>query len=636
MLISPEKNGKIKPHQESESVIDTSQMNEGKRRALEMAEASRDNLELQQSLAGSLFMGKFPWKLMDPFPQQSQLDKEQGDQWLEKFQEYLESNVDPDAIDENGEIPDSVFKGLAELGAFSIKIDKEFDGLGLSQVNYSRAATILGSYCGNTTALISAHQSIGVPQPLIMFGTQEQKQRYLPRFAKGEVSAFALTETGVGSDPARMTTSAELSADGSHYILNGEKLWCTNGTKASVIVVMAKTPSKMIRGKERPQITAFICDMDTHGVEVVTRCHFMGLKALYNGVIRFTNVKIPRENVILGEGRGLKVALATLNTGRLTLPSACVGMAKKCLKVIREWATEREQWGAPIGHHAAVADKIATIAANTFAMESMTLYTSALVDQKQGDIRIEAAMCKMWGTEKAWDIINETIQIRGGRGYETAQSLKNRGERPIPVERFMRDSRINTLFEGSSEIMRLFIAREALDPHLKTGGAVMNSKLPMSKRFMAALGAAKFYATWYPKQWLPTLFGPSIKTDRRIAGHIKYAKRMSKKLARTLFHQMAKFGPKLEREQILLGHLVDIGTELFAITATCARGATMLEQGDSKEDLVELVDFFCRESRLRIEASMKSIHRNNNKKGYRLARNVLGGNLRWFEKGIIN
>ncbi len=280
MLISPEKNGKIKPHQESESVIDTSQMNEGKRRALEMAEASRDNLELQQSLAGSLFMGKFPWKLMDPFPQQSQLDKEQGDQWLEKFQEYLESNVDPDAIDENGEIPDSVFKGLAELGAFSIKIDKEFDGLGLSQVNYSRAATILGSYCGNTTALISAHQSIGVPQPLIMFGTQEQKQRYLPRFAKGEVSAFALTETGVGSDPARMTTSAELSADGNHYILNGEKLWCTNGTKASVIVVMAKTPSKMIRGKERPQITAFICDMDTPGLEVVTRCHFMGLKAL--------------------------------------------------------------------------------------------------------------------------------------------------------------------------------------------------------------------------------------------------------------------------------------------------------------------------------------------------------------------
>jgi alkylation response protein AidB-like acyl-CoA dehydrogenase len=622
-------------------LIDTSKMSAGQRAALELTESARELASDRGSFGSELFMGRLALDRLFPFPTQSAEDRDQGDAFLKKLERFLREHVDPDEIDRTGEIPQEVIDGLAQMGAFGIKVKPEYGGLGLSQTNYCRAAMMLASYDGNLTALISAHQSIGVPQPLILFGTEEQKRKYLPRVAQGEISAFALTEMGVGSDPATMVTQALPSEDGKHFVINGEKLWCTNGTKAGVLVVMAQTPSKMVHGKERKQVTAFIVDIDTPGVEVVHRCHFMGLRALYNGVIRFKNVVVPRENILLAEGKGLKVALMTLNTGRLTLPAACVGMSKKCVQIVKKWANDRVQWGAPIGKHAAIADKIARMAANTFAMESMTLYTASLVDRdKKADIRLEAAMCKLWGTERAWEIVDDTMQIRGGRGYETADSLKARGEEPIPVERFMRDCRINTIFEGSSEIMRLFIAREALDPHLKVSAAALNSQLPMSQRIQAARRAAFFYAGWYPKQWLPG--SVSIKSDRPVPGllkkHLAYAKRTSRKLARTLFHAMAKFGPRLEREQVLLGRFVDIGTELFAIAATCARAQSMCATGtrEENESLLKLVDYFCSSARLRIQQRFDGLSDNADRQGYRVAQQILSAPAKFLEDGILN
>src|SRR5256712_1789936 len=414
---------------EQAPLIDTSKMSAGQRAALELTEAARDAASERGSFAGGLFMGRLGLDAVHPFPSQKPEDRDQGDAFLQRLERFLREQVDPDEIDRTGEIPPGTIKELAAMGAFGIKISPGYGGLGLSQTNYCRAAILLGSYCGNLTALISAHQSIGVPQPLILFGNEEQKRKFLPRMAKGEISAFALTESGVGSDPAKMQTRAEPTPDGKHFVLNGEKLWCTNGTKAGVIVVMARTPSKMVNGKPKDQITAFIVEMDTPGVEVAHRCRFMGLRALYNGVIRFTDVRVPRENILLAEGKGLRVALSTLNTGRLTLPAACVGLSKCCLEIVKKWANERVQWGAPIGKHAAIADKIAKIAANTFATESMALFTSSIVDRdKKADIRLEAAMCKLWGSEMSWEIVNDTMQIRGGRGYETGESLKTGGE----------------------------------------------------------------------------------------------------------------------------------------------------------------------------------------------------------------
>jgi alkylation response protein AidB-like acyl-CoA dehydrogenase len=612
-------------------------MSAGRRAALELTEAARVTPR-EQTFAAGLFTGEFDLSSIRPFPAQSTEDRDQGDAFLARLETLLREKVDPDEIDRTGEIPQSVIDELAQLGAFGIKVSPEYGGLGLSQTNYCRAAMLLGSWCGNVTALLSAHQSIGVPQPLILFGTEQQKRKYLPRAAWGEISAFALTETNVGSDPAAMATHAEPGPDGKFFILNGEKLWCTNGTRAGVIIVMAKTPPKETHGALKEQITAFIVEMNWPGVEVVQRCRFMGLRALYNGVIRFKNVHVPAENILLAEGRGLQVALTTLNTGRLTLPAACTGLAKRCLKISREWAGRRVQWGAPIGRHAAIADKLARMAADSFAMESMTLLVASRVDHdKHADIRLEAAMCKLWATEHAWGIVNDAVQIRGGRGYETAASLKARGEPPIGLERMLRDCRINTIFEGSSEIMRLFIAREALDPHLKVSAAASNSRLPWPQRLAAGLKAGLFYSGWYPKQWLPP--GRSqVSNFYAVRKYLGYCAWTRHRLARVLFHALLLHGQKLEREQLLLGRFVDIATELFAITAVCLRGERLLDLSNSpneKHDLLGLIDYFCRRAQLRIKRQFGGIHHNTDRAGYRLTQQLLAGRLASLEIGIV-
>ncbi|PYJ99269.1 MAG: DNA polymerase II [Verrucomicrobia bacterium] len=617
------------------SAIDTSKMSKGKREALELAEASRDPLDDRGSFASNLFIGRYDFDRIYPWPAQSAEDRAAGEDLLRKLEGYLRDHVDPDEIDRTGEIPPENFKGLAEIGAFGIKVPKKYGGLGLSQYNYGRAAVLLGSWDGNVAALVSAHQSIGVAQPLLLFGTEEQKQKYLPRVAGGEISAFALTEAHAGSDPATMSLRAEPTPDGSEFVLNGEKLWCTNGVKAGVLVVMARTPPKLVGGKDRKQITAFIVDVETPGLKIAYRCRFMGLRALYNAVVNFKDVRVPRENIIAGEGKGLKVALTTLNTGRLTLPAACVGVSKRLLEISRKWAGERVQWGVPIGQHAAIAGKIAEMAGNVFAMEAMTFLSSSLLDRKTGDLRIETAMCKMWATETTWKIADDAMQVRGGRGYETAQSLAGRGEPPIAVERFLRDCRVNTIFEGSSEIMRLFIAREALDPHLKVGGAIFNTQLPKSERLKAVFSSGKFYAGWYPRQWLPNGANKIDNLHRDLQKHVDYAAAGSKKLARGLFHAMTRFGPKLDRQQLLLSRFVGIATELFAISATCSYAQWLLGQGKPGDEILALADYFCRSARLRIDTHFAGTQRNVDKRGYQLTQELLAGKYAMLRDGIV-
>ncbi len=606
-------------------MADNEEFSEG--RARDVAEHAREAEWRQPSFGKELFLGRLRLDLVHPHPTGSPKTAERGEAFLAKLREFCESQIDAAVIERDAQIPDKVILGLKELGAFGMKIGTEYGGLGLSQVYYNKALALVCSVHPALGALLSAHQSIGVPQPISMFGSPEQKQRWLPRCAQ-EISAFLLTEPDVGSDPARLHATA--TPDGDDYVLDGVKLWTTNGVIADLMVVMAKVP----KSEDHPGgITALVVEADTPGIVVENRNAFMGLRGIENGLTRFTNVRVPAANRIGDEGDGLKIALSTLNVGRLSLPATCTGVAKWCLKIAREWSKERVQWGRPVAEHDAVAGKVAFIAATAYGLEAMVELASELADAGHTDIRIEAALAKLYGSEMTWLIADELVQIRGGRGFETAQSLADRGERGVPAEQVLRDMRINRIFEGSTEIMHLLIAREAVDVHLTVAGDIIDPDADMRQKARAAANASRFYARWLPtlltgKGQLPTSFGEFGP----LGTHLRYVERASRRLARSTFFAMSRWQGKLEHKQRFLGRIVDIGAELFAMTAACTRA----QREPADDSAVELADAFCHQSRVRANRLFDELWRNADGTDRALARGVLDGRHTWLEEGILD
>ncbi len=606
--------------------------------ARDVAEQARESWD-KPSFAKEVFLGRFPLELVHPFPRPAADDVARTDEYLQTLRAVCE-RMDGQRIEADARVPDEYLRMLADAGAFGLKIDRAHGGMGLSQVAYNRVLTMVASVHPSLGALLSAHQSIGVPEPLKLAGTEEQKAEFLPRCARGEVSAFLLTEPDVGSDPARLASTATPVDDGAAYELDGVKLWTTNGVIADLLVVMARVPAweDSSGGRHKGGVSAFVVEAASEGITVERRNRFMGLRGIENGVTRLHRVRVPRGNRIGREGDGLKIALTTLNAGRLAIPAMAAGSGKWSLKIAREWSRERVQWGKPVGEHEAVATMLSHIAATTYALEAVVELAGQMADEGRNDIRIEAALGKLWSSERACELADMLLQIRGGRGYETAASLQDRGERAVPVEQMVRDLRINRIFEGSSEIMRLLIAREAVDAHLTAAGALADPKSDLQDKAKAAAGASGFYA-----RWLPTLMagmgdvpvGYSEFGD--LAAHLRFIERSARKLARNTFYGMARWQAAMENRQAFLGRVVDIGAELFAMSASCVRAeAQRRDDPVQGESAYELADAFCRQATGRVESLMHALWHNTDGADREIARKVLDDRYTWLESGILD
>jgi alkylation response protein AidB-like acyl-CoA dehydrogenase len=623
----------------TDSSLTAASVNATAEEARAVAEAARETEWNRPSFAKGLYLGSFDLSLIHPWPQAKMEDVERGEEFMAKLEAFCRS-MSGRVIERDAKIPDEYLAGLADLGVFGMKIPREYGGLGLSLVYYGRALALVGSVHPSLGALISAHQSIGVPEPVKEFGTPEQKQEYLPRCAAGAITAFLLTEPDVGSDPARMGARAVLSDDGRSYLLDGVKLWTTNGVIAELVVVMARVPAHTDADgtTHKGGISAFVVEMDSPGITVENRNSFMGLRGIENGVTRFHQVRVPVENRLGREGQGLKIALTTLNTGRLSIPGLCVAAGKWSLKIAREWSNARTQWGRPVGKHEAVGKKIAFIAATTFALEAVFELSAEMADAGQKDVRIEAALAKLWSTELSCRIADELVQIRGGRGFETAESLEARGERAVAAEQLLRDLRINRIFEGSSEIMKLLIAREAVDAHLAAAGDLASADASLQDKARAAVGASGFYARWLPKLVAGAGMDPrSYGEFGRLGKHLRFVERSSRRLARQTFYGMGRWQAKLEHKQAFLGRIVDIGAELFAMAACCSRAEMLLRtHPEHGATAFELAEAYCEQARVRVDEYFDQLWRNTDDGDHHLSRKVLAGDYAWLEAGVLD
>ncbi|MGX7825940.1 acyl-CoA dehydrogenase family protein [Actinokineospora sp. 24-640] len=536
------------------------------------------------SFGKEIFLGRVRLDLLDLPPDTGLRLDDDSEAFLARLREFCLTEVDSRKIERDDRVPDEVITGLKDLGAFCVKIPREYGGLGLPGACYHRALMLVGSVHSALSELLAAHQAIGVPQPVLLFGTDEQKREFLPRCAR-DISAFLLTEPDIGNDPFRMRTTAV--PDGEGYVLNGVKLWATNGVLADLMAVLAMVPES---GPAPGGMTAFVVDADTPGITVERRNAFLGLRGVENGVIRFHDVVVPARNRIGGEGDGLDIALAAQDTGRLSMPAVCAAAAKWSLKIAREWSAVRVQWGRPIGEHEAVAAKISFIAATAFALEAIVEVSGRHADAGTRDTRVEAELAKLFATEKACQVADELVQIRGGRGYETAESAAARGERGVPAEQLLRDLRIGRIFDGSSEVMRAFIGHDAANA-LPTGG------------------------TAHPPT---THAGP-------LAEHLTYADAT----ARWLAAHLAATTP--ETGQLHLGRLVDIASELYAMAATHVYATRC-----AGPRALDLADTFCHQARHRIDTLFTHLDTNTDAQDRDLAASILAGNHTWLEEGVLD
>jgi alkylation response protein AidB-like acyl-CoA dehydrogenase len=536
----------------------------------EQFEKARDLLETtppkEMGFVKSLFFGRLNADQILPYPRQDADEVRRTDELTANLDAFLKAEVDPDRIDAEERIPQRVIDGLARMGVLGMTVPTEYGGGGFSHTAYCRVVEHLARHCGSTAVLVGAHQSIGL-KALLLMGTERQKREFLPALARGEkLAAFCLSEPEVGSDAANVQASARLSADGRHWLINGEKKFATNAALAGFMTVMARTPVGD-QGRTKEKVTAFIVTPDLPGFQILTpnrsKC---GIRGSWQATLRFTDMPVPHDRVLGQLGKGLKVALSVLDFGRCTLCAGCVGGAKKALAMAVERARTRRQFGRPIGEFHLVKQKLARMAETVFAMEAMTYLAAGLVDRHAEDIMLETATCKLFCSEGAWQVIDDALQIWGGEGYMRENGL----------ERMLRDARINRIVEGASEVMTAFISLIGM----KGVGEALEGVLRSAKHPFGNFGRLTEFAR---AQWKDVVVGHALDgLHPLLAAEARTLARLTTLLARAIIRLLGTHRERILDLELIHERIAGAVVDLYAMAAVMGKLQMMLERSTTR------------------------------------------------------
>ena len=617
-------------------------------KGMEQIEQAREKMTGKSFLAG-LFMGNPNFDLLFP-PNESPEDKERGEAYCRTIETFLKHHVDSHEIERTGKIPEHVLKGLFDLGAFGMKIPKAYGGLEFSYANYARVLMLMASWSNILALTVAVPQSIGIGMPILLFGNEDQKRTFLPRVARKEISAFALTEPRTGSDAANIQTKAVLDSSGRHFLVNGEKLWCTNGPIASVVTLIARVPVKktthpdqqawipVANENDATQFvpTAFILEMNSPGVVIRQRCQFEGCRGIENAHMTFTDVRLPVENVIGEIGKGLKYALTILNIGRaISIPAICLGMAKQAWQPTLDQANARVTFQKPLSERHTQRVRAGHMVANLFAMEALSSLVWKMADYHAYDIRIEAAIAKICCSENTIQFLKDAQVIFGGMGYETADSKRVRGEPTFEIEQLVRDIEMYRIGEGATDILRPFVAREALNPHLERAKPYLEETENSFRRVQECLKLLSWYVPQYVNLWKRKPLSSRQEIQHpKVHKHLMYVERASRKLARAIFYTLALHREQLRDDQGRQNRIEAVGEDLLLIAATTLY-AEALSKVEKKERVWELADEVVHMAKRRIDRLIPSIIHNDDVSRALVGRNAFVGEYAFLNHGII-
>ncbi len=536
-----------------------------KRQDQEQMEKAQDLLEGapvgERGFVKNLFFGRLHLDKLMPYPKQDADEARRVDAMIVELEAFMKAKLDPDLVDREERIPQEVISGLGRLGVLGMTVPKEYGGGGFSHTAYCRVLERISAHCASTAVLVAAHQSIGL-KALVLMGNEQQKARYLPGLARGDMlAAFCLSEPEVGSDAANVQTTARLSDDGTHYIINGHKRYATNSALAGLMTVMAKTRIE-VKGKMKDKVTAFIVTPDLPGFEVVSPNRSkMGVRGSWQGTLRFTDMRVPKENILGELGKGLKVALSVLDYGRCTLSAGCVGGAKRALEMAVQHAKTRRQFDRTIGEFGLIKQKIARITEMTFAMDAMTYLAAGLVDRHAGDIMLETAISKLFCSEGLWQIADDLMQIWAGEGY-----MREHG-----IERMLRDARINRIVEGTTEVMTAFVSLVGM----KDVGETLEGVMRLMKHPVGNFGRLAHFAK---EEFGDLVIGPHARgLHPDLAAEGRAVAKLTRQLARDVVRVLRIHREGIIDQQLVQERISWSVIELYAMAAVIAKLQAMLD-----------------------------------------------------------